>query len=263
MGVGEADTLGRVALVTGGAGGVGEGIVLCLADSGWDIAINYRTSEENALRLQEKVIAAGRRCLLVPADVGDEEDVRRMFDLVLREMGALHLLVNNAGRQTWAPLVELAPSEWDQTIRANLRGTFLCTQAAARIMSTGGSIVNIGSGANRVPFPRLADYCASKGGIEAFTRVAAVELAALGLRVNCVAPGAIEIPRTRRENAEYAATWSRITPAKRVGTPEDVGNAVVFLAGEKATFITGQTLFVDGGLWCQGPWPYSVEDGGS
>ncbi len=174
----------------------------------------------------------------------------------------LDLLVNNAGVQTWAPLLELEEKDWDRTIRTNLKGTFLCTQQAALIMKDrgGGTIVNIGSGANKAPFPNLVDYCAAKGGIEQFTLVAAVELGRYGIRVNCVAPGCIEIERTRDESPDYAGTWSPLTPLGRVGQVEDVADAVVFLAGDKAQFIAGQTLYVDGGLWSQIPWPYGSKE---
>ena len=132
------------------------------------------------------------------ADVGDSAAVKAMFERIAADAGTVDLLVNNAGVQTWAPLLDLAEADLDRTIRTNLKGTFLCTQAAALAMrGRGGAIVNIGSGANSRPFPNLADYCASKGGIENLTVVAAVELGPLGIRVNCVAPGSIEIERTR------------------------------------------------------------------
>src|SRR5690606_30450169 len=119
----------------------------------------------------------------------------------------------------------------------------------------GGHIVNIGSGSNQVPFPGLISYTASKGGIEMLTKVAAVELGPLGIRVNCLAPGAIEIERTRKERADYAGTFSRMTPLRRIGTPEDIGRAVVMIDSEQAGFITGQTIMVDGGLFTSPPWP--------
>ena len=148
-------------------------------------------------------------------------------------------------------------------IRTNLKGTFLCTQRAAKMMAANryGRIINIGSGSNKAPFPNLVDYTASKGGIEMFTRVAAVELGHFGISVNCVAPGTIEIERTKAESPDYAATWAPLTPLGRIGLPSDVGAAVVFLTSPQAGFITGQTLHVDGGLWTQIPWPYPVDHG--
>ena len=123
----------------------------------------------------------------------------------------------------------------------------------------GGSIINIGSGANKRPFPGLVDYCASKGGINQFTQVTAVELGPEKIRVNCVAPGAIEIERTKAEAGDYAGTWGPLTPMRRIGVPEDVAKAVVFLASDAGEFITGQTLYVDGGLLTQTMWPYEKE----
>jgi NAD(P)-dependent dehydrogenase (short-subunit alcohol dehydrogenase family) len=167
----------------------------------------------------------------------------------------LDILVNNAGVQTWTPFLEVTESEWDLVIRTNLKGCFLCTQAAARAMSRGGVVVNIGSGCNKVPFPGLVAYTASKGGIEMLTKVAAVELAPKKIRVNCVAPGAVEIERTRLEVDDYAGTWGAVTPLGRVGRPEDVARTVRFLASDDSAFITGQTIWVDGGLFTQPPWP--------
>jgi 3-oxoacyl-[acyl-carrier protein] reductase len=171
--------------------------------------------------------------------------------------GRLDVLVNNAAVQVWAPLLEATEEDWDRVIRANLKGCFLCTQAAAQRMVEGGSgaIVNIGSGCNRVGFPELAAYTASKGGIQTFTKVAALELAAHGIRVNCVAPGAIETERTRRELPDYAGRWAALTPLRRIGTPADVASAVAWLASDEASFVTGQTLWVDGGLFEVSQWP--------
>jgi NAD(P)-dependent dehydrogenase (short-subunit alcohol dehydrogenase family) len=199
----------------------------------------------------------GQQAWLLPADVGYSDQVEAMFKSFIELAGRIDLLVNNAGVQTWTPLIDLEESDWDRTIRTNLKGTFLCTQRAARLMKgTGGRIVNIGSGANKAPFPNLSDYCASKGGIETFTTVAAVELGRYGITVNCVAPGTIEIERTALEDPDYAGEWGSRTPMGRIGHVEDVADAVVFFAGDKAGFITGQTLYVDGGLWSQVPWIY-------
>jgi 3-oxoacyl-[acyl-carrier protein] reductase len=120
----------------------------------------------------------------------------------------------------------------------------------------GPRIINIGSGCNKVAFPRLVNYTASKGGMEQFTKVSAVELGKYGIRVNCVAPGAVEIERTKEEAGDYAGTWAGVTPLGRVGTPMDIGRAVVFFCGELSDFVTGQTLYVDGGLFAKPHWPY-------
>ncbi len=198
------------------------------------------------------------RAFAVRGNVGIAADVDRMFAALSEQFGRLDILVNNAGVQTWKPLLDLEEAEWDRTLATNLKGTFLCTQRAARRMKEhgGGRIVNIGSGCNKIAFPNLVDYTASKGGIEMFTKVAAVELGQYGITVNCVAPGAVEIERTKNEAGDYAGTWSKLTPLGRVGVPADVARAVAFLAGDAASFITGQTIWVDGGLFSRPNWPY-------
>jgi 3-oxoacyl-[acyl-carrier protein] reductase len=249
-------TAAPVALVTGGGGGIGQCIAAELTAAGYRIAVNdlHAPAAEKTARLVE---AAGGRALVVPGDVSRGDDVHRMVDAVVAHFERLDLLVNNAGIQVWKPLLDLEEAEWDAVINVNLKGCFLCTQAAARVMKRqgGGAIVNIGSGSNLTPFPNLVSYTASKGGIEMFTKVAAVELGPLGIRVNCLAPGAIEIERTRLEREDYAGTWSRVTPLRRIGTPADIGRAVVMIDAEQAAFITGQTILVDGGLFTGPPWP--------
>jgi len=246
-----------IALVTGASQGVGRGIALGLGAEGWDVGVNFRQNRERAESTAEEIREMGRRAWVLPADVGDSGQVGEMFARLQQEAGWLDLLVNNAGVQTWSPLLDLKEEDWDRTIRTNLKGTFLCTQQAARLMKDrGGRIINIGSGANKAPFPGLVDYCAAKGGIENFTKVAAVELGEYGITVNCVAPGAIEIERTRREDPDYAGKWGALTPMGRVGYVEDVAHAVVFLASDRAGFVSGQTLYVDGGLFSQVPWAY-------
>jgi len=252
------DLLGKTALVTGASKGVGRGIALELGRAGCDVVVNYHTDERGAHGTVEALIAMGRKAFAVRANVGSSEDVRAMFNEVLARIPRLDILVNNAGVQTWKPLLELTEAEWDRVLDTNLKGCFLCTQHAALHMKEqgGGSIINIGSGCNKLAFPKLVDYTASKGGIEMFTKVAACELGRYKIRVNCVAPGAIEIERTRLEAGDYAGTWSALTPLGRVGQPEDVGRAVVFLASDRADFITGQTIWVDGGLFAKPAWPY-------
>jgi NAD(P)-dependent dehydrogenase (short-subunit alcohol dehydrogenase family) len=255
----------RIAVVTGASKGIGRGIAIELAAAGYRVVVNYMGDRDGAEETARKIRALGAEALVMKADVGVKAEVNHMFDLVLKELGTPDVLVNNAARQTWKPLLDLTEEEWDGTLRTNLKGTFLCTQRAARHMVGGGRgrIINIGSGCNKVPFPNLVDYTSSKGGIEMFTRVAAFELGPHGITVNCVAPGTIETERTRAEASDYAAAWSPLTPLRRVGNPEDVARAVAFLVSPNADFITGQTIYVDGGLFSRGPWPYEIKTAGA
>jgi 3-oxoacyl-[acyl-carrier protein] reductase len=251
-----------VALVTGAGRGIGKGIALELARAGCRIAVNYVTEPEKAQETVAEIRALGVEALAVEADVGQAGAVVAMVDRVVREFKALDILVNNAGTQTFKPLLDVTEAEWDLVVNTNLKGCFLCTQSAARFMKDhgGGSIINIGSGCNKVAFPNLVAYTASKGGIEMFTKVAAVELGPHGIRVNCVAPGAIEIERTKQELPDYAGTWGAITPLRRIGYADDVARVVAFLAGPNASFISGQTIWVDGALFSQAPWAEPVQN---
>lgn len=244
---------GKWALVTGASKGVGKGIALELARAGARLVINYNTDEAGARETAGEVEALGGQASIVQANVGNAAEVERMF----AGLTQLDILVNNAGVQTWKALLDLTEAEWDRVIDTNLKGCFLCTRHAGELMKEkGGSIVNIGSGCNKTAFPHLVDYTASKGGIEMFTKVAACELGKYNIRVNCVAPGAIEIERTKLEAGDYAGTWAKATPLGRVGLPGDVGRAVLFFVSPLADFVTGQTLWVDGGLFSRPHWPY-------
>jgi NAD(P)-dependent dehydrogenase (short-subunit alcohol dehydrogenase family) len=248
----------RSALVTGASRGVGKGIALALAQAGCRVAVNYGASKAQADETVAEIQALGVEAFAIQANVSAAADVERMFAEITARWPRLDILVNNAGVQTWTSLVDVTEKEWDDVIDTNLKGCFFCTQAAARHMRTtgGGAIVNIGSGCSKVPFPKLVAYTASKGGIEMLTRVSAVELGPSGIRVNSVAPGAIEIERTKEENPDYAGTWSRVTPLRRVGTPADVGSVVRFLVSDDASFVSGQTIWVDGALFSQAVWAY-------
>jgi NAD(P)-dependent dehydrogenase (short-subunit alcohol dehydrogenase family) len=249
---------GKTALVTGASKGVGKGIALELARAGCHVAVNYNSDAAGAGATVSEITARGLKAFAVHANVGASAEVDAMFSMLLQEFGKIDVLVNNAGVQTWKALLDLEEAEWDRVIDTNLKGTFLCSQRAARLMKEhgGGRIVNIGSGCNKVAFPHLVDYTASKGGIEMFTKVAAAELGQYNITVNCVAPGAVEIERTKHEAGDYAGTWAKLTPLGRVGVPADIGKTVAFLAGPGADFITGQTIWVDGGLFSKPAWPY-------
>jgi len=249
----------RIALVTGASKGVGKGIALELGRQGFHVAVNYNSDLAGAEATVAELEALGAGGFAVRGNVGVKADVDAMFAAVLVRFGRLDALVNNAGVQTWKPLLDLTEAEWDKVIDTNLKGAFLCTQSAGRAMKEtgGGAIINIGSGCNKVAFPNLVDYTASKGGVEQFTKVAAVELGQYQIRVNCVAPGSVEVERTKAESGEdYAATWSKLTPLGRIGLPADIANVVAFLASPKANFVTGQTIYVDGGLFSKPAWPY-------
>lgn len=248
---------GRTAIVTGAGRGVGKGIALELARAGCRVAVNYHASAAAAEATAAEIRGLGIQAFAVRANVAVAAEVHAMVDTVLGRFSALDILVNNSGIQTWKPLLDVTEAEWDAVIDTNLKGCFLCTQAAALHMRDGGGgcIINIGSGCNRLAFPQLVAYTASKGGIEMLTKVAALELGPYGIRVNCIAPGAIEIERTKLESPDYAGTWGRMAPLGRVGTPADVGRAVVLLASDDASFITGQTVWVDGGAFSKAPWP--------
>jgi 3-oxoacyl-[acyl-carrier protein] reductase len=244
-------------LVTGANSGIGQEIASRLARAGYDVAINYKVDQPAAAKLVDELQKNGVHTISVYADVGKLADVAVMFEKVLQSFGKLDALVNNAGVQVWKPLLELQEADWDRVLDTNLKGCYLCTQQAARNMKErqSGAIVNIGSGCNRLPFPNLSSYTASKGGIEMFTKSAALELGPFGIRVNCVAPGAIETERTKAEQVDYASSWARLTPLRRIGSPADVAAAVEFLLSNKASFISGQTLGVDGALFAQSCWP--------
>lgn len=250
---------GMNALVTGADRGIGRAIAAELAAAGCRVAVNYLDTPALANETVAELQAQGAEAFAVQGDVRSARSVTRMFAEVLERVGRLHVHVNNAGIQTWKPLLDVTEEEWDLVIETNLKGCFLCTQAAARHMKDGGGgvIVNLGSGCNKVAFPSLVAYTASKGGIEMFTKVAAVELGPYGIRVNCVAPGAVETERTRLEDEDYAGTWGSITPLGRVGQPRDIARVVKFLATPDAEFVTGQTIWVDGGMYARAPWKYT------
>lgn len=250
----------RTALVTGASKGVGKGIALALGRAGCNIAVNYFSDARGADDTVSELQNMGVDAFPIPGNVGRAADVKEMFAAFDERFQHIDILVNNAGVQTWGPLLDLEEAEWDRVMDTNLKGCFLCMQAAARRMRSrsSGVIVNIGSGSNKTPFPNLASYTTSKGGIEMLTKAAAVELGPHGIRVNCVAPGAIAIERTEREAPGYTEAWARITPLQRIGTPKDVGDLVVFLATEQASFITGQTIWVDGAAFTQPRWPHET-----
>lgn len=250
----------KLAVVTGAGGGIGQTIALSLAAEGYDLHLNFHRSDRETSDLALQIKALGQKVETMKCDVGEKADIEAFYENLLSCFGkAPDLVVNNAAHQVWGPFLDIKEEDWDVVMKTNLKGYFLNTQKAAKLMVESkqpGAIVNIGSGCNVVPFPSLAAYSVSKAGIDMLTRVSAIELGEFDIRVNCVAPGAIEVERTRLESPDYAENWSRLTPLGRVGRPADVASAILYLASPAASFITGQTLVVDGGLFTKPNWAY-------
>jgi glucose 1-dehydrogenase len=246
------DLEGKAVLVTGASSGIGKAIALHLGSAGGSIAVNYHAHPEAAQAVVDEITASGARAVAVQADISNANDVTAMVNEVVEQLGALDVLVNNAGMEMRQPLLEVTAEEWDHVLAVNLRGAFLCLQAAARVMAErgGGSIVNISSVHEELAFPGFAPYAASKGGLMMLMRTAALELAEHGIRVNNIAPGAIATPINQDEWADPAKLQAleSIIPLRRVGKPEEVADAVLFLASDRASYVTASTYFVDGGL---------------
>ncbi len=241
---------GRVALVTGGSRGIGRDIALRLAQEGADVAVVYRSNEDAAGEVAEQARKAGVRCELFRGDVSSPEDVQAIFKDVTEAFGRLDILVNNAGITRDNLMMRMKDQEFDEVLEANLRGTYLCTKAALRPMvrSRWGRIVNISSVVGLLGNAGQANYAASKAGIIGFTKSVAREVAQRGITANAIAPGYVETELTETLSEEVKARILAQVPVGRFAEPEEVAEAVAFLAGEGAGYITGQTLAVDGGM---------------
>lgn len=243
----------KVALVTGSSQGIGRAIAVRFAQEGADVVINYNRTAKGAEEALAEVEAAGRRGLIVQADLGKVEDIRRLINQGIEHFGRLDVLVNNAGLETHAPFWEVTEEDYDKVLNVNLKGVFFATQEMVKHLmahNRRGKIVNISSVHEDLPFPNFAAYCASKGGMKMLTRNLSVELGSLGININNIAPGAIETPinsKLLNDPKKLSALLGQI-PLGRLGQTPDVASVAVFLASDDSDYVTGSTYFVDGGL---------------
>ncbi len=247
---------GKKALVTGGSRGIGRGIVLALAEQGADVVINYTSSKDKAEMVAQEVEAKGRKALIIQADVSKRSEVVSMFEQIKQEWGAVDILVNNAGVLRGGEFSEFSEEMLDEVLGVNLKGQFFCAQEAVKMMRNGGRIINIASissGGTGVGFAQIEAYTASKGGVIGLTENLALDLGPKGINVNAIAPGVIDTDMSRgtSDDKEMGEAVLRRIPKGRVGKPEDIGAAAAFLASDEADYITGVTLYVDGG-WLAG-----------
>lgn len=236
----------KIAIVTGAGRGIGRGIVLALAKEGANIVISD-INEDDCKKVLMEVKALGKGGLVIKCDVSKKEEVDNLIAKTMEAFGGLDILVNNAGIYPFMPFMNMSEADWDKVLDINLKSMFLCSQAAAKQMKPESKIVDISSIASVVGFEGLVHYCASKGGVNAMIRAMALELAPKKINVNAVAPGSIDTPGASGGSEEQKKQTIAMIPWLRMGTPEDIANAVVFLASDKADYITGQTLIVDGG----------------
>jgi NAD(P)-dependent dehydrogenase (short-subunit alcohol dehydrogenase family) len=252
----------RVALVTGGARGIGRGIALTLAAEGARVAVNYRERSDAAEEVIRRIRESGGDAAAFPANVGEYAEVERMTEAILARFGRIDILVNNAGVVTRHPILEVPLEEWDRVVRTNLYGCFHCSRLVGRHMverGGGGKIISTSSIHGRVAKAGMGPYCATKAAIDMFTKQLAVELAPHRINVNAVAAGTIiteiNLPlyqSTRPEDIERRTAVLHRVPWGEIGQPEDIGRAVAFLASDASRYITGAVLYVDGGYTAEG-----------
>lgn len=241
---------GKVALVTGASRGIGKAIALLLAENGADVAVNFAGSTAAAEAVAAEIEKMGRKAILVQGDVSQTEVCAEMVDKVVKELGHIDILVNNAGITRDTLLLRMKEEDWDAVLNTNLKGVFNCTKAAVKYMAKqrSGSIVNISSVVALIGNAGQANYAAAKAGILGFTRSVAKEMAGRGIRVNAVTPGFIKTDMTSVLSEKVVAAMEASIPLARLGEPEDIAKAVLFLVSDNAAYITGQTLHVDGGM---------------
>lgn len=251
---------GQPALITGASSGIGKAIALGYAQAGADVVVNYVSDKTEAEEVAHQIEALGRRALAIKANVSNEQDVENMFAQALQHFGTLHVLVNNAGLQRDAAFDEMTLAQWQEVLDVNLTGQFLCSRAAVRefkrrgidpaVSQAAGKIVCISSVHEQIPWAGHVNYAASKAGVMMLMKSLAQEVAPQRIRVNSIAPGAIQtrINRDAWETPEAFQDLMTLIPYKRIGDPEDVAHAAIWLASEASDYVTGETLFIDGGM---------------
>jgi gluconate 5-dehydrogenase len=250
-GMGFFDLSGKVVVVTGGGRGLGKTMALALADAGAHITlIDILVSQTK--EVAEEILQKGKRSLVVKADVTKPREVQMMVSHVMKHFGRIDILINNAGINIIAPAESFDPKDWDRVLSINLKGVFLCAQAVGKVMikQRKGKIINIASIAGMVGTPHHAvAYNSSKAGVIHLTRALAIEWGKYNIHVNAIAPGIIEtdLTRERLKNKEYYHYWIDRTPLRRIGQPEDLIGAVIYLASEASDWLTGQAIVIDGG----------------
>jgi len=245
------DFSGKVVLVTGGGSGLGRGIAYRFAEAGADVVVNYFSSTESASDLAAQISALGRRVATVQADVTQKDQVDSLVEKALDAFGRLDVLVNNAGIYPLSPMMDMTEEDWDRVLNSNLRSTFLCTQAVTRFMieeKIEGAVVNIASIEAVNPAPMHSHYNAAKGGVLMYTKAVAYELGFYGIRVNAVSPGLIWREGLDQDWPEGVERYQQAAPLQRLGMPEDIADACLFLASPGARWITGANLVIDGGV---------------
>lgn len=241
---------GKVALVTGASRGIGRAIAVKLASEGAKVAVNYAGNTAKAEEVKAEIEKNGGEAVLVQADISDSEAVDAMIEKVTEAFGTIDILVNNAGITRDGLLMRMKEEDFDAVINTNLKGVFYCTKAVSKLMmkKRSGCIVNMASVVGLMGNAGQANYAAAKAGVIGFSKSAAKELAARGIRVNVVAPGFIATDMTAAMTDKAKEATLAGIPMKRMGEPEDVANAVLFLVSDYASYITGQTVNVDGGM---------------
>lgn len=250
----------QVALVTGGSSGIGAAVVQHLAKAGASVVINYHSGGETAKQIAQEIQSNGGKAIALQADVSQEDAVQQLFEQTIQTLGTVDILVNNAGIQKDAPFTEMSLQDWNKVIQVNLTGQFLCAREAAKeflrrgirpeVSAAAGKIICMSSVHQIIPWAGHINYAASKGGVNMLMQSMAQELAPHQIRVNSIAPGAIKTPINRDawETPEAANKLRQLIPNNRIGEPSDVAKAVVWLASDESDYVTGETLYIDGGM---------------